>query len=43
MALFEDANAIGGYSGRLVFQASPDWLQMLAAQSAAKARDGVRV
>ncbi|WP_422367630.1 hypothetical protein [Pelagibius sp.] len=34
LALFEEANAIAGYRGRLVFQASPDWTQLLAAQAA---------
>src|SRR3546814_49900 len=43
MALFEEANAIGGYSGRLAFQASPDWLQLLAARSATSPHEGFRV
>lgn len=34
LALFEEANAIAGYRGQLVFQASPDWTQLLAAQPA---------
>lgn len=34
LALFEEANAIAGYRGQLVFQASPDWTQLLAAQAA---------
>src|SRR3546814_438480 len=34
LALFEETNAIAGYSGRLVFQTSQDWLQLLAARSA---------
>jgi hypothetical protein len=41
--LFEETNAIAGYSGQLVFQSSRDWLQMLAAQSAAKPHDGLTV
>lgn len=41
MALFEEANAIAGYNGQLVFQASADWLQLLAAQSAAQPHDGL--
>ncbi len=32
MALFEEANAIGGYRGQLLFQPSPDWTQLLAEQ-----------
>jgi hypothetical protein len=43
MALFEEANAIGGYDGRLSFQASRDWLQLLAARSAAEPHEGFRV
>jgi hypothetical protein len=43
MALFEEANAIAGYNGRLVFQASQDWLQLAAARSAAQPHDGVKV
>ncbi|WP_193371025.1 hypothetical protein [Pelagibius marinus] len=43
MALFAEANAIAGYTGQLVFQASPDWLQLLAAQSAAQPHDGLNV
>ncbi|MEQ8357340.1 MAG: hypothetical protein RH942_17535 [Kiloniellaceae bacterium] len=43
MALFEEANAIGGYSGQLVFQASRDWLQMMATRSGASPQDGLRV
>ncbi len=43
MALFEEANAIAGYTGQLVFQASADWLQLLAAQSAAQPHDGLNV
>ncbi|HMA15788.1 MAG: hypothetical protein ACM35H_06730 [Bacteroidota bacterium] len=43
MALFEEANAIAGYSGRLVFQASQDWLQLAAARSAAQPHDGLKV
>ncbi|MEO3429407.1 hypothetical protein AAFN88_11150 [Pelagibius sp. CAU 1746] len=43
MALFEEANAIAGYTGQLVFQASPDWLQLLAAQSAGRPHDGLNV
>jgi hypothetical protein len=42
-ALFEEANAIGGYSGQLAFQASYDWLQTHAAQSTGKPHDGLRV
>lgn len=43
MALFEETNDIGGYSGRLVFQASHDWLQLLAAQSATAPHEGLKV
>lgn len=43
LALFEEANAIAGYTGQLVFQASADWLQLLAAQSAGRPHDGVNV
>lgn len=43
MALFEEANAIAGYNGRLVFQASQDWLQLAAARSAAQPHDGLKV
>jgi hypothetical protein len=42
-ALFEEANAIGGYKGQLVFQSSRDWLQMLSAQSQDKPHDGLTV
>ena len=43
LALFEETNAIAGYSGRLVFQASQDWLQLLAARGATQPHDGFRV
>jgi hypothetical protein len=43
LALFEEANAIAGYSGRLVFQASQDWLQLLAARGTAEHHEGFRV
>ncbi|GAB4393691.1 MAG: hypothetical protein Tsb0032_14080 [Kiloniellaceae bacterium] len=43
MALFEEANAIAGYNGQLVFQASSDWLQLLAAQSEDRPHDGLNV
>lgn len=43
MALFEEANAIAGYNGQLVFQASADWLQLLAAESAERPHEGVNV
>ncbi len=43
MALFEEANAIAGYSGQLVFQVSTDWHQMLSEQSAAEHHEGFRV
>ncbi len=43
MALFEETNDIAGYSGRLVFQASHDWSQLLSAQSATTPHDGLNV
>ncbi|MGD1878629.1 MAG: hypothetical protein ACFB13_14165, partial [Kiloniellaceae bacterium] len=43
MALFEETNAIAGYNGRLAFQASHDWLQLLAARSAAEPHEGLKV
>ncbi len=43
IALFEETNAIAGYNGRLSFQASQDWLQLLAAQSADRPHDGLSV
>lgn len=43
MALFEETNAIAGYDGRLSFQSSRDWLQLLAARSAAEPHEGFRV
>ncbi|WP_340118589.1 hypothetical protein [Pelagibius sp. 7325] len=44
LALFEEANAIAGYSGRLSFQSSADWLQLLAARGAnPQPHEGIRV
>jgi hypothetical protein len=43
MALFEETNAIAGYNGRLVFQASGDWLQLIAARSASAPHEGLKV
>jgi hypothetical protein len=43
LALFEDTNAIAGYGGRLSFQASQDWLQLLASRADANQREGFRV
>jgi hypothetical protein len=43
MALFEETNAIAGYNGRLSFQASQDWMQLLAARSAHEPHEGLRV
>ncbi|MPZ09970.1 MAG: hypothetical protein GEU89_07110 [Kiloniellaceae bacterium] len=43
MALFEEANAIAGYNGRLVFQASSDWMDLLAARGATAPHEGLKV
>ena len=43
MALFEEANAIAGYTGQLTFRASRDWLQMLSARAGAAPHEGLRV
>jgi hypothetical protein len=43
MALFEEANAIAGYSGQLVFQASKDWLQLLSARTDSARQEGLRI
>jgi len=43
IALFEETNAIAGYNGRLSFQASQDWMQLLSARSAQDPHEGLRV
>ncbi|MGF1630226.1 MAG: hypothetical protein ACFCUT_12210 [Kiloniellaceae bacterium] len=43
LALFEETNAIAGYNGRLVFRASGDWPQLIAARAATAPHEGLNV